>query len=226
MEIYISIDGVLRNKIQKFDYHYRDLYLESELEEDEEEEKNPFNYEIVEPILNDSIFDSYKFESVDEFNFFYYVEYPIEIFGHAGLSTPRSITDLNTLINLNSGHTFTVVGLEELGKSKPATLFFLSKNAFLGDNIRFIKNEDIESEWDKCDVWITDNKSIIEKTPEGKESIKFNTDYNKHFSHSCEITNLTEIEKPWIILTDPTTTLTSIDLPKSVESKENLKKEL
>ena len=32
MEIYISIDGVLRNTIQKLDYHYRDAYLDSEFE--------------------------------------------------------------------------------------------------------------------------------------------------------------------------------------------------
>ncbi len=31
MEIYISIDGVLRNTIAKFDYHYKDHYLDSSL---------------------------------------------------------------------------------------------------------------------------------------------------------------------------------------------------
>ena len=32
MEIYINIDGVLRNLIQKFNYHYNDAFLDSEFE--------------------------------------------------------------------------------------------------------------------------------------------------------------------------------------------------
>ena len=39
MEIYISIDGVLRNTIQKLDYHYIDAYLDSEFESE-----NNFEY--------------------------------------------------------------------------------------------------------------------------------------------------------------------------------------
>ena len=46
MEIYISIDGVLRNTIQKFDYHYNDAYLDSELEEG-----NTFEYNKIGGVL-------------------------------------------------------------------------------------------------------------------------------------------------------------------------------
>jgi hypothetical protein len=156
MEIFISIDGVLRNFIQKFDYHYKDAFFDSEFEND-----NNFEYKITEPVQNNNLLNSYNFQSIEEYEFFLFVEYPIEIFGHAGLSYPNVFTELNKIIYDNPEHNFTIVGLNEVGKAKPATLFFLSKNGFLGSNIKFIKTEDIGKCWYKCDVWISDNIDIL-----------------------------------------------------------------
>jgi len=212
MEIYISIDGVLRNLIQKFNYHYNDAYLQSEYENE-----SNFEYNIVYPIQNDNLLNSYKFQSVDEFEFFTYIEYPIEIFGHAGISYPTSISDLNKIIFDNPNYNITVVGVDEVGKAKPATLFFLSKNGFLGNNIKFIKSTDIEKEWEKCDMWVTDSKKIIDSKPEEKTVIKFNTQYNEFFTNEKEITKLTEIQELWSKSLEKTTTSTLTQLPKSVE---------
>jgi hypothetical protein len=212
MEIYISIDGVLRNLIQKFNYHYNDAYLQSEYENE-----SNFEYNIVYPIQNDNLLNSYKFQSIDEFEFFTYIEYPIEIFGHAGVSYPTSISDLNKIIFDNPNHNITVVGVDEVGKSKPATLFFLSKNGFLGNNIKFIKSVDIEKEWEKCDLWVTDSKKIIDLKPEEKTAIKFQTTYNQFFTNEEEITKLTEIEKLWSNSLENPTTLTLTESPKNVE---------
>ena len=212
MEIYISIDGVLRNLIQKFNYHYTDAFLQSEFENETD-----FEYNIVYPIQNDNLLNSYKFQSMEEFEFFTYIEYPIEIFGHAGVSYPTSISDLNKIIFDNPQHNITVVGVDEVGKSKPATLFFLSKNGFLGNNIKFIKSVDIEKEWEKCDMWISDNKKIIDLKPEGKGAIKFQTTYNEFFTNEKEITKLTEIEELWSNSLEKTTTLTLTESPKNVE---------
>ena len=41
MEIYISIDGVIRNTIQKFDYHYNEAYLADDVVF--EEDATPFD---------------------------------------------------------------------------------------------------------------------------------------------------------------------------------------
>ena len=188
MEIFISIDGVLRNTIQKFDYHYNESYLADDVEL---EEDNTFEYGVVEPIQNDNLLNSYKFESKDEFEFFLFMEYPIEIFGHAGLSYSTTFTDLHKLLYENQEHNFTLIGLDELGKAKPATLFFLSKNGFLGNNITFSKSDDINKLWDKCDAWITDNKQIIDLCPDEKTAIKFNTTYNQYFTYKKEISKLT-----------------------------------
>lgn len=214
MEIFISIDGVLRNTIQKFDYHYNDAYLTSEFENE-----TKFEYGVVEPIQNDNILNSYKFQSVEEFEYFLYIEYPIEIFGHAGLSYSTTFTDLHKMIYENKEHNFTLIGLNELGKSKPATLFFLSKNGFLGDTIKFIKTENINEMWNLCDCWITDNKTIIDSCPENKTAIKFNTQYNKFFTYKKEISKLTEIEEPWLKSLEKTTTLMLTESQKNVKQE-------
>ncbi len=214
MEIYISIDGVIRNTIQKFDYHYNDAYLNSEFENE-----NNFEYGVLEPIHNNNLLNSYKFQSKEEFEFFLFIEYPIEIFGHAGLSYSTTFSDLNRMIYENPEHNFTLIGCDELGKAKPATLFFLSKNGFLGNNIKFIKSQDSLDSWNQCDVWITDNEKIINTCPENKTVIKFKTSYNQYFTYKKEITKLTEINEPWLKSTEKNITSTSMELPKSVEQE-------
>ena len=218
MEIYISIDGVIRNLIQKFDYHYVDYYLNSdeigekldvetgEVIKNEDEE---FEYGINEPIQNDNLLRSYKFRSKEEFQFFLFLEYPIEIFGHAGLSYSTAISDLNRLISSNLDHNITLIGMDEFGKSKPCTLFFLSKNGVMMNNVKFINSKDIEKHWENCDLWVTDNKRIIDLCPTGKTAYKFNTKYNEFFTNEKEITKLTEIKETWINISENSITLIS-----------------
>jgi len=207
MEIYISINGVLRNLIQKFEYQYQKHFLETDLDvnqhqfiDDNDEIKTividepPYEYGIKYPIQNKNLTDFFNFQTNEEYEYFTFIEYPLEIFGYAGISYATSISDLNRLIYYNPEHNITIVGMDELGKSKSSTLFFLSKNGFLGNNIKFIKSDEIDKEWEKCDAWITDDEKIITKAPKNKISIKFNTDYNKYFVAKNEINNLTKID--------------------------------
>jgi hypothetical protein len=196
MEIFISIDGVLRNTIQKFEYHYNEFFLNSDVESTEVEDN--FEYKINPPIKNDNLFNYFTFHSQEEFENFLFIEFPIEIFGHAGLSYSTTFTDLNKLIYDNKDINFTLVGMDELGKSKPATLFFLSKNGFLGSNIKFINSKNLNKEWGKCDLWITDDERVLTSCPKQKTVIKFNTVYNQHFTNIKEINKLTEIDKSWL----------------------------
>lgn len=192
MEVYISIDGVLRNLIQKFEYHYNNNFLESEAEVDEG--VTPFDYRIHYPLRNDDLLSCFNFQSEEEFNNFLFVDYPLEIFGHSTLSYPAAMMDLNKLIYENSDINFTIVGLDEFGKARAATLFFLSKYGYLGNNIKFIKSNDISKEWNKCNIWITDNYEIIKRCPQGKTAVKFITEFNQYFDHNNRINNLTKIE--------------------------------
>jgi len=197
MEIFISIDGVLRNTIAKFDYHYKDYYLDSEPEEKTDEE-NQFDYAVTEPVRNNHLLESYRFQSKDEFDNFTFIDYSVEIFGHANGSYPNVFLDLNNLIYQNKEHRFTLIGLDELGKAKPSTLFFLSRNGFMGNNVRFSISSEIPNLWKQCDLWVTDSEPIISQKPKNKKVIKFNTDYNQHFTNPLEIHKLTEIDETWL----------------------------
>lgn len=197
MKINISIDGVLRNTIQKLEYTYSNELVDSEIipqqkiEIDEydnetiiEPEITDFEYKITEPIFNDNILNSFAFNSKEEYENFIYLEYPLEIFGHASISYPTAFIDLNTFILNHKDDEITLIGLDELGKAKPATLFFLSKNGCLVNNIKFIKSADIEKEWRKCDMWITDNFSVIKaKTNKKKKAVLFSTEYNSNHTN-------------------------------------------
>lgn len=193
MKIFISIDGVLRNTLQKFDYHYRDYYLNTETETEE-----TFEYGVSDSVYNENLMDSYKFQSEEEFLKFLYFDFPVEIFGHAGLSHNQSSTELNTLIFENPEITFTLVGLSEKGKAKPASLFFLSKNGIMCDNVTFSNHDNIKNLWKECDIWITDDRRVVDSCPKGKKVIKYNTFYNNHFTNPLEINKLSEIDKQWL----------------------------
>lgn len=217
MEIYINIDGVLRNTIQKFDYHYKEFFLNRDEDlkssifindkgEEEEIFTEPFEYGIDGDVKNDDLQKYYRFQSVGEFNSFTYIEFPIEIFGHAGVSYPTAMSDLNKLIYDNLDHNFTLVSIDNLSKAKPSTLFFLSKNGCLVNNIKFIPQEKIDNLWNNCDIWITDDKRVIDACPENKIAVKFNTTYNDYFSHPIEINKLDKIEETWLATTEKTTT--------------------
>jgi hypothetical protein len=201
MEIFVNIDGVLRNTLQKFDYHYKDYFLNTEPDEQE-----IFEYGINGVATIENILDTYKFQSEDEYLKFLYFDFPIEIFGHAGLSYNQASTDFNTMVFENKDTNFTLVGLNEKGKAKPSTLFFLSRNGVICDNIKFSTIENIDELWSKCDLWITDDKRIVDKCPENKKVIKFNTFYNNHFTNKIEISKLSEIEKKWLNYSENDTT--------------------
>lgn len=219
MEIFISIDGVLRNTIQKFDYHYFDYYLNSELEEGQEN----FEYGREGNVQNDNLLEYYKFQSKEEFENFLFIDFPIEIFGHAIQSYQGVINDLNNLMYENKNHNFTLVGLDELGKAKPASLFFLSRHGCLSSNIKFISSEDIKKEWKKCDLWITDNKKIIDECPINKRVVKFNTQYNEYFTNELQIDKLVEINKLWLKSSENIITSTLTQLQKFAERVTQLK---
>jgi hypothetical protein len=201
MEIFVNIDGVLRNTLQKFDYHYKDYYLNTD-----SEDKETFEYGIDGIATIENIMDTYKFQSMDEYLKFLYFDFPIEIFGHAGLSYSQAVTDFNTLVFENKDINFTLIGLNEKGKAKPSTLFFLSRNGVICDTIKFLSPENIDELWSKCDLWITDDKRVVESCPKDKSVIKFNTFYNNHFTNTLEINKLSEIEKTWLNCSEKGTT--------------------
>ena len=83
---------------------------------------------------------------------------------------------------------------DELGKGKPATLFFLSKNSCYVNDYSFYKKQNLPEKWEECDIWITSDCEVINTKPDGKTVIKVLTDYNKELESDYTIEKLNEVK--------------------------------
>tara|TARA_Y100000310_G_C20668349_1_gene808872 strand:+ start:553 stop:1167 length:615 start_codon:yes stop_codon:yes gene_type:complete len=182
MKIGISINGVIRDFIGKFELVY-DKYFPGE----EGEEK------VIRNINSLNLLEHFEFSGgTTDLNKFMYVESALEIFGHAPEIKLNAVEHLNQLHNLieDMGHTPIIIS-KELNNSKPSTLFFLSKLSAKINNIIFIR--DYEKKWDHVDVLITANPSVLNSKPGGKVSIKVINEYNKDIESDYTIVDLKEL---------------------------------
>jgi hypothetical protein len=123
----------------------------------------------------------------------------MEIFGHAGSTETFTFNDFNNIyLDLRNEHDIIIVS-DEIGKSKPATLFFLSKFGCLTEEIKFYSNSTINSMWNQIDVLLTANPDLLLNHPENVRVIKFNTEYNKNIEYSDSIDTLKEFLDKLII---------------------------
>ena len=81
---------------------------------------------------------------------------------------------------------------DEIGKSKPASLFFLSKFGCLLEKIIFYSETTKNDMWDNVDILITSNPDLILNKPEDKIVVKFLRDYNKNIKSELEISTLSD----------------------------------
>jgi hypothetical protein len=104
------------------------------------------------------------------------------------------MNDLNDFYyKLRDNHDILIVS-DEIGKSKPASLFFLSKFGCLVEKVKFYSETTLNSMWDEVDVLLTANPDLLLKQPDGKKVIKFETEYNKHIDSELTITTLKELK--------------------------------
>ena len=182
MIIGITIDGVIRDFINKFESVY-DKYFSLE-------EENP---PIKRQIDSFNLLDHFNFTGGrNELNKFMYVDAALEIFGHANELKLNCVEHLNQLHNLieDLGHTPLIIS-KELNNSKPATFFFLSKLSAKINNIKFVK--DYEKKWEHVDVLVTANPITLEKKPAGKVSIKIINHYNKNIGADYTVIDIKEL---------------------------------
>lgn len=124
------------------------------------------------------------FKTTRAYEKFVYEDYPFELFGKCPTCTKKLTEQLNewtedTLKDVDTEEPIDVMFVSpmEYGASIGNTYFFLSK---LGTKIREVYlPTDSTTIWDKCDVLITANPSLLDSKPEGKTTIKINKDYNK-----------------------------------------------
>jgi len=191
MRIAIEINGVLRNTIDKIEQTYQKYMIDKTdgLEDDES-----FKYEISLPIDSLNLRNHFKFQTDEELYSFLYEEFPMEIFGHAQSSEYSTFNDLNEIyVNLRDNHDILIVS-DEMGRSKPASLFFLSKFGCQIEKVKFYSNTTINSMWGEIDVLLTSNPALLLEHPSDKKIIKYQTEYNKHITTDYSITNIKELE--------------------------------
>ena len=191
MRIGIEINGVLRNTIGKIEQTYQ-KYLIDKTDGIENEEL--FEYGMILPVDSLVMKNHFKFQNDEELFSFLYEEFPMEIFGHSQSSEYSTFNDLNeTYINLRDNHDLIIVS-DEIGKSKPASLFFISKFGCQLEKIKFYSNYTINSMWDEIDLLLTANPALLLEHPSDKILIKYETDYNKNIKTSHSIKSLKELE--------------------------------
>jgi hypothetical protein len=118
----------------------------------------------------------------------------MEIFGHAGSVENSSMMDFNEFyLDLRDNHDILIVS-DEMGKSKPASLFFISKFGCLVETVKFYSESTINSLWDSVDVLLTANPKLLLNYPKGKRVIKYETLYNTDINIEHSITTLKDLK--------------------------------
>ena len=189
MRIGIELNGVLRDTLKKIQQEYEKWYVENTLNEDEE-----FQYEVINDLTSLNISDHLKFKDKDELYDFLYKEHTMEIFGHAGSVENSSMMDFNDFyLDMRDNHDILIVS-DEIGKSKPASLFFISKFGCLVETIKFYSESTINSMWESIDVLLTANPNLLLNHPTDKVVIKYETSYNQEIDVEHSITKLKELQ--------------------------------
>lgn len=208
MKIGFDINSVLRDTFLKAEQIYQKHYIDEFVDEEtssfnEDEQKwvvenntNGFEYKLNLPVTDlDSLEKHFIFPNKDEIFNFFYVDFPMQIFGNASSMEPNTFNYLNDIYEkLRDNHEVFVVS-DEIQKSKPATLFFLAKYGCLVENIKFFSNLTLDNMWENIDILITSNPNLINKKPKNKIIIKYKTTYNVDCKYDYEINSLNEFEE-------------------------------
>ncbi len=203
----IEINGVLRDTIGKFTQVYEKHMIEEsddnnktyeiDLSGNTEENtvENDFEYKIINDVTSLELMSHFAFKDSDELYSFMYEDFVMQIFGHAGSTETFTFNELNDFyINFRDEYEIVIVS-DEMGRSKPASLFFLSKFGCLIENIKFYSNSTLQNMWNGLDIIVSANPKLIENAPNNKTVIKYKTSYNKDVTCEYEIDELKKLNE-------------------------------
>lgn len=205
MKIAIEINDIIRNVFLKASQVYEKFYLDSENEETTSEydenndewvinESEKFEYGLNLPVTSLDLINHFKFKNNEDLYDFFYVDFPMQIFGHAPSVSANTFNIINELyVNLRDNNEISLIS-DEMGKSKPATLFFLSKYGSMIENIKFYSNVTIDKIISEFDIIITSNPNIIQNKNNRPIIVKYNTPYNIDLISDYNINSVLEIE--------------------------------
>ena len=203
----IEINGVLRDTMGKFTQVYEKHMIEEsddgnktyeiDLSGNTEENtvENNFEYKIISEVTSLELMSHFAFKDKDELYSFMYEDFVMQIFGHAGSTETFTFNELNDFyINFRDEYEIVIVS-DEMGRSKPASLFFLSKFGCLIENIKFYSNSTLQNMWNGLDIIVSANPKLIENAPNNKTVIKYKTSYNKDVTCEYEIDELKKLNE-------------------------------
>lgn len=204
----IDINGVLRDTIGKFSQLYEKHLIESDEDqymgqtyeidssgntEPIESQVTKFEYRVLSEVNSLDLMKHFSFSNKEELFNFMYEEYSMELFGHAPSTEMNTFNILNDIyFDLRENNQLLLVS-NEIGKSKPATLFFVSKFGCLLEKIFFFSEYTRKDMWDEVDILLTADPTLLLEKPKDKVVIKFITNYNKEIKNDLEITSLSEL---------------------------------
>jgi hypothetical protein len=192
MRIGVELNGVLRDTLKKIQQEYKKWYVDNPFSEDDSEDK--FEYEVMSDLTTLDITSHLKFRDENDLYDFLYKEHTMEIFGHAGSVEVSGMMDLNDFYLDTRDNHDTIIVSDEIGKSKPASLFFISKFGCLVESVKFYSESTIKSLWDSVDVLLTANPKLLLNHPENITVIKFNTSYNSDIKTEHSISSIKELK--------------------------------
>ena len=103
----------------------------------------------------------------------------MHIFGHAPSSEMTTFNDFNEFYTeFREEHEISIIS-DEIGKSKPSTLFFLSKFGCLSENVIFYNPKTIDKVVTSFDLIVTSNPDLIINYSDSVQFVKYETGYNK-----------------------------------------------
>jgi len=189
MRIGIEINGVLRDTLKKIQQEYEKWYIDNPFKEETE-----FKYEVISDLTTLNIREHLSFPTDDDLYDFLYNEHTMEIFGHSGSVEMSTFQDFNEFYTEMRDEYDIIIVSDEIGKSKPSSLFFLSKFGCLVENYKFYSEITINSMWNSIDVLLTANPNLLLNHPTNKQVIKFNTTYNSSVKVDYEISSMKELK--------------------------------
>ena len=178
MIVSISINGVIRNILGRFE----------EIYEKYEDKK------VISPVITPNLMEYVDFKDEDELLDFLYNDATMEIFGQAKEIENNVISHLVELYKGAPNNYVLRVVSDELGKSKPSTLWFLAKYGVVCDEIIFYTKTTVKKVWDNTDVFITADIDIIENKPEDKKLIIVDRVYNENMVSDLRVKSIKEIK--------------------------------
>ena len=194
MTLAIDINDVIRDNMYQFKCIYQ-KYVDGSFDID----------------LNDidtyNLMDHYPFEDESELQQFKYVDYAFELYGRAETCDKMLSYALNdylekTLRDLDEIPHVILFSPFEIGLTIQSTFSFLAARTIRAREVYF--PIDSMTIYDRADVVITAQPSLIENCPEGKTVIKTNKPYNKDIETKYSFNSMMDV------INDPNETVVKI----------------